>query len=341
MYEIDFTVTKASDEVEGHEGKEVALTNGWLARATFGTATLDIDFGTSFSVHSMSFTAIGCSRVLVVLKSRKGDRDNWVGGSAALRGGGVLQGGALVYDGILTAEESKKYLAARHSGEGLKALASQEEWVGMRISVSPSAGHEEFGLKKLTIDRQPTKAEAEARRSALALAAEKAAAAKSAAQPAPPAARPVQAPHTYSSTIGEGRVSVSRPSAPPSAPPTGSGSSAHKKWPCACNKKDCFGCGGSGQMRCKAHSLLCCLKISKAPSSAGRYAVLSELCLRNAHNTPPGGSFSVYTPPDYAWRCQYCTGHSGSAHSSDHRVASRSAAFSAGLMRPSEKWVVI
>jgi hypothetical protein len=38
----------------------------------------------------------------------------------------------------------------------------------MRISLTPATGHETFGLKKLTIDRQPTKSEVEARRAAIA-----------------------------------------------------------------------------------------------------------------------------------------------------------------------------
>jgi len=38
----------------------------------------------------------------------------------------------------------------------------------------------------------------------------------------------------------------------------------YKRWPCACGKLGCGGCGGEGGQRCKAHSLLCCLKLSKS-----------------------------------------------------------------------------
>jgi hypothetical protein len=90
----------------------------------------------------MTLVAVGCSRLVVTLKSRKGERDNWMGGSAALRGAGATQTGSVVYDGLLPGEECKKYLAARNTGDGLKAVASQEEWAGMRISLTPATGHE-------------------------------------------------------------------------------------------------------------------------------------------------------------------------------------------------------
>ena len=140
-HEIEFTVTKTSSELKGHEGKNLERASGsWLAHSTFGTAWVDVAFGSEFSIHSISLVATGCSNVKVVLQSRKGDRDNWMGGSGALRGGAVTTGGVLVYEGALPGEDCKKYLPCKNSGDGLKAVASQEEWAGMRISLTPAAG---------------------------------------------------------------------------------------------------------------------------------------------------------------------------------------------------------
>jgi hypothetical protein len=258
-HEIEYTVTKATDEVEGHTASSLATGSrgGWLAHSTFGTAYIDVSFGTEFSIHSMTLVAVGCSRLVVTLKSRKGERDNWMGGSAALRGAGATQTGSVVYDGLLPGEECKKYLAARNTGDGLKAVASQEEWAGMRISLTPATGHETFGLKKLTIDRQPTKSEVEARRAAIA---------KQAAETAQKAAATAAA--TAAAASAPAFASTSVPLPPAMRPPVNASAQAGgvgglRRSACACGKPGCNGCGGEGKVRCKAHSLLTCLKISK------------------------------------------------------------------------------
>ena len=265
-HEIEFTVTKATDEVEGHTGANLATGSrgGWLAHSTFGTAYIDVSFGTEFSIHSMTLVAVGCSRLVVTLKSRKGERDNWMGGSAALRGAGATQTGSVVYDGLLPGEECKKYLAARNTGDGLKAVASQEEWAGMRISLTPATGHETFGLKKLTIDRQPTKSEVEARRAAIA---------KQAAETAQKAAATAAA--TAAAASAPAFASTSVPLPPAMRPPVNASAQAGgvgglRRSACACGKPGCNGCGGEGKVRCRAHSLLCCLKLSKAAGSKDR-----------------------------------------------------------------------
>jgi len=257
-HEIEYTVTKATDEVEGHTASSLATGSrgGWLAHSTFGTAYIDVSFGTEFSIHSMTLVAVGCSRLVVTLKSRKGERDNWMGGSAALRGAGATQTGSVVYDGLLPGEECKKYLAARNTGDGLKAVASQEEWAGMRISLTPAAGHETFGLKKLTIDRQPTKSEVEARRAAIA---------KQAAETAQKAAATAAATAAAASAPAFASTSVPLPPAmrpPMNASAQAGGVGGLRRSACACGKPGCNGCGGEGKVRCKAHSLLTCLKIS-------------------------------------------------------------------------------
>ena len=95
-HNIHYTVQKVSSEVKGHEGKNLERgTGSWLADATFGTAWVDVSFGTEFSIHSISLLATGCGSMRVILQSPKGDRDSWMGGSAGLRGAGVSQGGAL------------------------------------------------------------------------------------------------------------------------------------------------------------------------------------------------------------------------------------------------------
>ena len=265
-HEIEFTVTKATDEVEGHTGANLATGSrgGWLAHSTFGTAYIDVSFGTEFSIHSMTLVAVGCSRLVVTLKSRKGERDNWMGGSAALRGAGATQTGSVVYDSLLPGEECKKYLAARNTGDGLKAVASQEEWTGMRISLTPAAGHETFGLKKLTIDRQPTKSEVEARRAAIA---------KQATETAQKAAATAAA--TAAAASAPAFASTSVPLPPAMRPPVNASAQAGgvgglRRSSCTCGKPGCNGCGGEGKVRCRAHSLLCCLKLSKAAGSKDR-----------------------------------------------------------------------
>ena len=125
VYNVDYTVGKVSSELVGFEGANLAegAKAGWLAQAEFGMASVDINFGTAFSIASVTLVATRCAGVEIVLKGHKGERNSWMGGGGALRGAGAAQGGVSVYKSSLPPSEGvKKYLPCRNSGDCLRAV---------------------------------------------------------------------------------------------------------------------------------------------------------------------------------------------------------------------------
>ena len=67
-FEVSYTVARASSETPDHKATPHADGGKWAPVRSFGTAHVDLSFGAELSIHSMSFTASGCSSVKVVLQ---------------------------------------------------------------------------------------------------------------------------------------------------------------------------------------------------------------------------------------------------------------------------------
>ena len=141
-YEISYTVSKASSEVEAHPAKNLEGGGRWAPHSTLGVAHVDLSFGTEFSIHSLSFTVSGCSSVKILLTGRKGERGSWFSQGATPQNFGLAGRATEVYEGLLpTSTECKQHLQCRSSGTArLAAVASQEQWAGMRLYLTPAPG---------------------------------------------------------------------------------------------------------------------------------------------------------------------------------------------------------
>ena len=172
-YDVAFTVKNASSD---HESAQQALPDGgrWRPEPALGEAWVDVQFGTEFSIHSVSFMASGASQIQILLQGRKGERGSWFGAGATPTSWGLATSAYEAYVGPLSASECRRVLTCRSSGEGLKPAASQQQWTGMRIVLTPAAVHEgngePFSLRRLEVFRQPTDEEAKRHRAARAAA---------------------------------------------------------------------------------------------------------------------------------------------------------------------------
>ena len=157
FFEVAYQISAVSS------GEAELLPDGgrWKPDASKGTAWVDLAWGTEFSIHSISFLATGVSRVQVILQGRKGERGSWFGAGSTPSTFAVATNAIEAYDGVLpTAAECKRWLTCKSSGDGLRPLASQGEWTGLRLVLTPvaSAG-ETFCLRKLEVNRQPSERE--------------------------------------------------------------------------------------------------------------------------------------------------------------------------------------
>ena len=101
-FEISYTVKKCSSERPDHPATDLAVNGGkWAPEPTFGSAYVDLAFGTEFCIHSLSFSASGCASVKIVLLSRKVERGSYIGAGVMPQSYGLPTNSAEVYDGRL------------------------------------------------------------------------------------------------------------------------------------------------------------------------------------------------------------------------------------------------
>ena len=162
-FEISYTVTKASSEQDEHPAKSLTEGGRWAPHPSLGTAWVDLSFGTEFNIHSISFSASGCASIKILLNGRKGERGSWMAGGVTPQNFNMTTRAIEVYDGRLpTAAECRQLLQCRNSGAArLAAVASQELWTGVRLVLTPAPGAtpESCFLRRLEVNRQPTKQE--------------------------------------------------------------------------------------------------------------------------------------------------------------------------------------
>ena len=320
-FEISYTVKKCSSERPDHPATDLAVNGGkWAPEPTFGSAYVDLAFGTEFCIHSLSFSASGCASVKIVLLSRKVERGSYIGAGVMPQSYGLPTNSAEVYDGRLpTSSECRKLLQCRSSGaDRLAALASQEQWAGLRLYLTPAAGAsaDSFFLRRLEVNRQPTKQEQEQiNKDKLAnRAANPVAPPTNAPRPmppapsrAPPAAAAPSSQPSQPALLTRPGVATAAPQRPPAPAPRpavsvqqlppakpvyrdGQRVVPQRRMTCECGTAGCSGCGGGGDRPtlCRSHKLLCCLKTSKNPSSKGR---LFWVC-----PVPPNGGLGAGGP---------------------------------------------
>ena len=164
-FEIAYSVAKCSSEQPEHPAAVLADGGKWAPQHAGGSASVDLSFGTEFSIHSVSFSASGCASVRILLLKKHGERGSWFAATPVPQEF-ALPGGAIeCYDGKLpTSSECRQHLQCRSSGAvRLSALASSGSWVGLRIVLTPApnATAETFYLRRLEVNRQPTALENE------------------------------------------------------------------------------------------------------------------------------------------------------------------------------------
>lgn len=169
-FEVSYTIKRCSSEDLAHPAS--ALTEGgkWSPLSTSTSAWVDLEFGTEFSIHSVSFTASACTSVKILLCSKRGERGSWFAGTKAPQDWDVQVSSVEVFDGRLpTTSECRLQLMCRSSGTArLAAIASQGQWTGLRLVLSPcpSADADTFYVRRLEVNRQPSAVEQERIRTA-------------------------------------------------------------------------------------------------------------------------------------------------------------------------------
>ena len=326
-FEIAYTIKSCSSQQDAFPSSNLASGGKWSPHASLGMAHVDLDFGTSFSIHSLSFSACGGSSVKIVLMGRKGERANYMGGGAMQYGGAYNIGerAAEVYEGPLptASVECKQLLQCRSSGAGrLLPIASQEEWTGLRLCFTPAPGSstrppDTFYIRRLEVNRQPTEDErkriaAEQRPQAPTLteanlrsyqpppSSQPAASAASASNAGGSssahnnAQRP-QASSASAQSSQTARVSELPPAAPMQRPGQKASSTSQLRQACECGKPGCNGCG----QPCKDHSKPCILKTCKygKVENKGRRMWMCPLPNKPLNGLPP--------PPGRLYSCGF------------------------------------